>query len=227
MTCAECDDRLDDYVDGLLDEAAFQEIELHLAGCETCRRGERRLRALLAQAAALPCEVAPGRELWPGVAARLRPRRARPLAWLGTLVRRGEEPARLPHWLAPTLAAAAALLALSTLVPRAGHAPTDRGGRPYAVSSGHDAAGLGAAEAEYTRATAELMEALQARRATLPAATAATVDENLRTVDKALRDIRVALERDPQNAQLARLLSATHRRKVAFLQQLVKLTTQL
>src|SRR5262249_59112171 len=65
MTCERVRDTLDDYVDGLLSEADFQEVELHLASCAECRHEERLLRALLAQAAALPRELAPGRDLWP------------------------------------------------------------------------------------------------------------------------------------------------------------------
>ena len=40
MTCERVEELLDDYVDGLLSEADFQEVELHLAG--RCRaRGGR------------------------------------------------------------------------------------------------------------------------------------------------------------------------------------------
>ena len=72
MTCEQVATRLDEYVDGDLDEAAFQEIELHLAGCAECRQQERLLRALIAEAAALPEEIRPARDLWPEMAARLR-----------------------------------------------------------------------------------------------------------------------------------------------------------
>ena len=71
MTCETVATQLDEYVDGLLAEAEFQEIELHLAGCDACRREERLLRALLTQAAALPREIVPPRDLWPDVVARL------------------------------------------------------------------------------------------------------------------------------------------------------------
>lgn len=229
MTCAELHDRLDDYVDGLLDEAEFQEAELHLADCDACRRQERRQRALLAHAAALPREIGPGRDLWPGIEGRLRPRGARRFSLRWPFGRQAADAHAFGRWLVPGLATAAALLALSTLLPRAGHAPGGAGpAEPVrSLAAEGDAGGLSAAEAEYTRASAELMEALQARHATLPPATAAAVDANLRTIDQALGDIRAALDQDPQNAQLARLLNATHRRKVAFLQQLVKLSTQL
>ena len=71
MTCAEIQDRLDDYVDGSLSERDFQEVELHLHDCAECRKHERALRSLLAQAEALPAEMTPPRDLWPGIAERL------------------------------------------------------------------------------------------------------------------------------------------------------------
>jgi anti-sigma factor RsiW len=227
MTCAELHDRLDDYIDGLLSEAEFQAAELHLAACDACRREERRWHALVARAAALPREIAPGRDLWPGIEGRLRPRGTRLIGLGWPFGRRAAGDARWGRWLAPALATAAAVLALA-LWPRAGRTPgAGTGGQAHPISASGEAGGLSAAEADYARATAELMEALETRRATLPPATAASVDDNLRTIDTALGDIRAALDQDPQNAQLARLLNATHRRKVAFLRQLVRLSTQL
>ena len=41
MSCEQVSSRLDEYVDGDLDEASFQEIELHLGGCAECRQQER------------------------------------------------------------------------------------------------------------------------------------------------------------------------------------------
>src|SRR5262249_43686764 len=99
MTCDEVRTKLDEYVDGELGEAAFQEIELHLAGCAECRGEERRMRALLARAAALPREIQPGRDLWPELAERLRRGDG-----AGVVLR-----PRVARWLQPmTLAAAAA-----------------------------------------------------------------------------------------------------------------------
>ncbi len=221
MTCAELRDRLDDAVDGLLSETDFQEAELHLAACAACRLEERRMRALLAHAAALPREVAPGRDLWPGIASRLGSRRLLPFA------RRPSSAgvAARQTWLVPALASAAAVLALSALVPRAREVtPASPAG---VQTSARAQTGLVSAEADYARATADLMQALEAKRAELPPATAEALERNLHTIDQALRDIRVALRQDPGNAQLALLLNATHRRKVGFLQQIMKLSTRL
>jgi anti-sigma factor RsiW len=68
MTCQELDERLDDFVDGLLPAVAAAEVEAHLLSCALCHERERRLRQVLAHAASLPRSVAPPRDLWPGIA---------------------------------------------------------------------------------------------------------------------------------------------------------------
>src|SRR5260370_37576042 len=104
MPCAEAEDRLDDYVDGSLPEAEFQEMELHLAGCPPCREEERRLRAVLAQAAALPRLLSPARDLWPGIAERIGGRKRTALRGWGPI--------------GPAAAAAVAIALASTVLPR-------------------------------------------------------------------------------------------------------------
>lgn len=217
-TCEQMTGLLDDYVDGQLDEAGFQEVELHLRDCAACRDEERHLRALLARLAALPNGLEPGRDLWPGIAARLGERRV-------LSFRRHIGKARA--WVLPALASAAALLVALTLwrgrdVPVA---PT-RGQVTLPAALGADR-GLSAAQADYARAASDLMKVLNARRDTLPPETVQGVEANLHMIDEALGQIRVALQQDPDNPQLARLLTTTHRRKVAFLQQVVKLSTRL
>ena len=46
MTCAEIVERLDDYVDGTLEERAFQEVELHLSARGDAPAAEARLAAM-------------------------------------------------------------------------------------------------------------------------------------------------------------------------------------
>ena len=65
------EDRLHDLVDQELSDAARVEVEEHLATCATCREEVDALRRLLDSAAALPEEIAPGRDLWPELADRL------------------------------------------------------------------------------------------------------------------------------------------------------------
>jgi hypothetical protein len=207
--CDETLERLDDYVDGVLDEAAFQEVELHLAGCADCAAEHRMLRELLERAAALPRAVAPPRDLWPGVAERLAPRRTTASRWtMG-------------------LAAAAALAVATTLAirPHAGPAETSPTTTPVATATEGLPPALEAAEAEYARATAQLMAAIETRRGALPPRTVATLEENLKTIDAALAEVRTALRSDPSNPHLNLLLASTHQRKVEVLRQVVRLTT--
>jgi hypothetical protein len=207
--CERILDALDDYADGALGEAAFQEVELHLAGCADCAAEHRMLRELLDRAAALPRAIVPPRDLWPGIAERLAPRR------------RG-----VSHW-TMGLAAAAALAVAVTIVsrPRPDAPATTPANVPVASTSEGLPPALEQAEAEYARATAQLMAAIDARRGALPPRTVAALEENLKTIDAALADVRTALRSDPSNPHLNLLLASTHQRKVEVLRQVVRLTT--
>jgi anti-sigma factor RsiW len=206
MTCREIDERLDDYVDGTLSEGEFQELELHLAACADCRAAEEGLRRLLATAAALPREKAPGRDLWPEVAERLGSR-----AWGGRRI---------------GLAAAAALIVSTAtfLMLRTRPAPVP-GPTAIPVAASAGSFTLAAAEQDYARAAAALLAALEEQKASLPPQTIAELEKNMEVIDHALGEVREALSHDPDNARLTWLLASTHRKKVDILQRVVKLTT--
>ena len=67
------------------------------------------------------------------------------------------------------------------------------------------------------------MSALSKQREGLAPETQKAVDENLRVIDGALRDLRVALSKDPGNQKLNKMLVATHQKKVDMLRYLLKL----
>jgi Putative zinc-finger len=223
MTCAEVIDLIDDYVDGLLSGAELHEVELHVAGCPACREEEKALRALLARAAALPRERPPARDLWTGIAARLdEARREGATPW-------GRARGLLSRPLVLAAAATVVLALASVLVRR----PSDGGTSPGPTGLAEPVALTGtpapvlAAETDYIRATGQLMSALGARRESLSPETAKAVDDNLRTIDDALHQIREALDKDPGNRQLTKLLASTHQKKLDFLLRLLKLTSQI
>jgi hypothetical protein len=222
MTCERVNERLDDYLDGELGEAEFQEVELHLAGCAACREEERGLRAVIALAAAAPPRQEPPRDLWPDIAAEITARRR------FVLLRSAASRPSLA-W-AAGLAAAAAVVVAVWVVPRGqSPAPVAAGPtpeavvRPAALGTGLD--GFAEAERDYQRATAELMAALETRRASLSPESAAAIDENLKVIDQALAEIRVALERDPSSPRLGRMLTSTYEKKIQTLRRVLKLTT--
>jgi hypothetical protein len=132
-------------------------------------------------------------------------------------------------WLGALAAAAAVVVAVRVVTPRA----TPAGPAPVAgpigvatpVALGGGVPVFAEAEREYQRAAAELMAALETRRASLSPETSASIDENLRVIDQALAEIRTALERDPQSPRLGRMLASTHEKKIETLRRVLKLTT--
>jgi anti-sigma factor RsiW len=204
---------MDDYVDGALDEAAFQEMELHVASCAECRAEERALRALLAHAAALPAEALPSRDLWAGIAAQLD--RPRPVWW---------RPRSTVGWGAGLAAAAGVVLALSAALHRPPRGLTPSSSPSLAPAALRSEDPVAAAEREYAQAAAELMSALEQQRDRLPPETIASVEKDLRSIDVALQEVRRALATDPANRGLNHLLTSTHQRKVEVLQRVLKLS---
>jgi hypothetical protein len=86
---------------------------------------------------------------------------------------------------------------------------------------------LAAAARDYEQAAGALLEALQRRRAVLPAEDLARVEANLEVIDRALEEVRQALVKDPASPELNRMLVATHRKKVDVLRRVVRLSTAL
>ena len=208
MTCSQVDDRLDDYLDGALGEGEFQEVELHLASCGACRDAEQKLRRLLAQAAALPREKTPGRDLWPEIAERL-PSRGLGRRWIGLA------------------AAAAIVVSAATFLMTRTRPVSEPGPTPILVAEGGESPALAAAEEDFARASAALLAVLNEQRASLPPETIAGVEKNIAEIDRSLVEVREALRRDPSNTSLTRMLASTHRKKVEILQRVVKLTTTI
>jgi anti-sigma factor RsiW len=218
MTCHELDERLDDWVDGTLEGGMARDVEAHLAQCPLCREREQRLRQLLAHAASLPRPQAPAHDLWPGIAARIE----RETWWKGAA------------WWRPALLAAAAALVLgvaAVLWSLRAPAPARTVESPATSFVGSALVVLdrvlAAAERDYEAAATVLLEALQRRRAALPADELARVEANLGVIDRALSEVRLALVKDPANPELNRMLVATHRRKVDVLRRVVRLSTAL
>ena len=80
MSCREIGKLLPEYAVGALDDAAARRVREHVEECAACRR---ELDGLISVGELLiPIElVTPPRDLWPSIAARLEPRRARMSWW--------------------------------------------------------------------------------------------------------------------------------------------------
>lgn len=212
-----CEDALDRIDAGETEDAALRD---HVTACAGCREALVALERIGAAARALPQEVEPGRDLWPGIAARLAP--PAPGAVLPFRAR------RTVAFAPATLAAAAVLLialtaAFTALLLRVAD-PVEVAGQPAgsgvarAVALTPEAS-VAAAEAEYLAAQAALLERIHARADELGPDTLATVETNLKVIDAALDEIRAALGRSPGNPALVRMLTSTHRKKLDALQR--------
>jgi hypothetical protein len=71
MSCNKMENRLHDYVDGLLSTSERVAVEQHLEKCLDCRGEVEFLNSLRRQVAALPQSIEPPRDLWPEIASRI------------------------------------------------------------------------------------------------------------------------------------------------------------
>lgn len=196
MTCEEVRERLDDWVARSLDERDGAAVAAHVAGCDACREEARALEGLLATAAELPREIRPPRDLWAGIDARL-----------------GEGPAAgvarragLPAW-----ALAAAAIALVVVTAGVTSFLTRNDETVVLEPRGGDD------EARFLAASQELLAGLEAQD--LAPETMEIVRRNLDVIDAAIAELQAALERDPGNGELTRMLLATYQRKIELLEQ--------
>lgn len=60
LTCQEVLALLSDFIDGDLPDASRREVEVHLAGCDTCERFGGRFAAAVAALRATPAPVSDG-----------------------------------------------------------------------------------------------------------------------------------------------------------------------
>jgi predicted anti-sigma-YlaC factor YlaD len=207
MTCDQFDQLVDDYLEQRLDAPTAREAEAHLSTCAACRTLADELRALHVAATALPREIQPARNLWPGIAARLEAPPRRATAW--------------KRW-APLAIAASVLVAVTALLTERltnPDTPTTTGATQAAVRTA-----TFDADREYAMATDDLERLLAERRAQMAPATVAVLERNLALIDAAIAESRAALAADPANADLRALLWGAHRQKLELLERATRLT---
>lgn len=246
MTCGRFDALLAAYMEHDLDPRTHAELEAHAESCERCGAILNDLRAIRGEAALLP-ELAPSRDLWSGIAARIEA----PVIELGTSgERRGGHRER--RWFA---AAAAGLViftasityrvtvgmierpplpAATTNVARADDAmraldpatPTASTVDPSAPAAENGGASreagvrtVGATSSiqAYDREIERLQVLVRERKTQLDTATIAVIERNLRVIEVAIAQSRQALAKDPASRFLNERLSTALDKKVELL----------
>ena len=198
---------VDAYAENLLDAAARAAVDAHLADCDRCRVEVERQRALMDGLRALPKSVEPDVDLRPGIRGAIRVR---------------EQADARDRWLrslrVPLAAAALLLIALTAgvttllLGDRDGDARFARAENRTVVLASFDAR-----RADYTRTANDLASVLERHRDELSPETVALVEENLRTIDRALGEAEAALRADPASPAVRELILATQEHKVDVL----------
>lgn len=212
---------------------------------------ERLEPRLAAGIAALPRELAPPRDLWPGIAGRLpagNPPVEEPAPGGAPLA--APIPFRPRHgfWrqaaAALVSAAAGALITYVSLGGAAlgggklGEAGAALSARPAAAAevmpaafpreereeAVPGAAGYRLVEADYLRAKEALWISVYARRSQFSPATLQAVEKNFAIIDQAIFDLRRALDEDPGNRRLEEELYRNHRRSLDLLRRLADTT---
>ncbi len=210
------DDRLQDFVDGLLGGDEQAELERHLVECELCLRATRSQRALLDQLTALPRSIAPVRDLRPRIHAVIAAGPVHgPRTGLGART----------LWSSRHLLAAAAMVlialsaAVTAVVIRGGARTTSAAVLDAAPLPGMAPADFNMLEANYVAATDELSRLLYAQRASLAPETVRILEENLAIIDAALAEARAALRADPRNHALSVMVVAAFEKKLNLLRR--------
>jgi anti-sigma factor RsiW len=204
------DARIDALLDGELASAERAEVEAHFAACAACAALHADLLALRERARRAPAEIAPPPAVW---------------AALERLTTRDSRLATRSPWSRWHLAAAAVLLvALSSaatawLMLRSGEQ------RAASIEQRSLDPRLAALEADYQRATTELVRALEAESALSPAVREA-LGRHLAVVDAAIAEARASLLEHPADADAGGMLLAAYRQKLDLLERASRLGSE-
>ncbi len=214
MNCEQAQDRLHDYLDDDLDAPERQALESHLKECSACGEALGEFRCLLACAEALPSEILPDKNLWPGIVSRL-------------------DGASMPQhragrgrWLMVGVLPLAAALVLGVVFLFELNTTPTGPRQPDAAHSKGDSA-YEQAKTDYAEARTALWEAIEARQDVLAPGTRQVLAENLAVIDNALEQIQHALESSPSDPRLFRLLTATRQQGLEFMKTVVRLTAEM
>ena len=238
MTHDQIRERLDDYVDDLLPDEEAAIVDRHLLECRECSREVAELRSLLAAAAELPDEIAPARDLWPGIEAALDDRAAdgaqrdsgAQVIALADHGRRdgsrdGSRGGGARRFENRRLMLAAAGLALLMLVPATltMHLPD----LLRTADPGATADPTAALFAAYDASRDRCFETMNAASEMLPPRTIFALNEAIAENDAAVVELKTALAYCGQDAALSRMLTTGVLRRIEMIESIDRRTATI
>ena len=173
-------------------------------------RDERERDPLLRQVAALPTEIEPSHDLWPGIRARLEqaapaPQSApRGLSWSWALA-------------AGVAVASGSALFTWMAVKAPGDGPAQMAGlapAPVQALQPVSYGGYSRLGPEYVETRAQMLDLFKSRLAELPEETRTRIEQDLTIIQKAADDIDAALVADPSSKLLNKLLLSTYQEEM-------------
>lgn len=255
LTCTEFADTLADFLERDVAESTRAAMEAHALGCAECGPLLADLRRLRIDAANMP-ELAPSRDLWPSIAARIET----PVVDLGARggVRNGQPVRRrVPRGVWLGLAAAGLIAVTATVTRQLTRQSLPNGGASTPVvppvattarlgsdsvanpaqrpdSARHETPTVGnraqgvtqpasnasaklSAEETYGGEIARLLVIFKQKEPQLDTATVAVVAKNLKIIDDAIAQCRLALRKDPASRFLMQSLNDALDTKVQLL----------
>lgn len=210
--------QLHDYLDGVLSAEEVEQIAAHLLACKQCAAEVEELGALRAELLQLPDSIQPERDLRAGIWQRIDQ---------AAVIKLPESPGRTLWSLRYRLAAAAVLLVVVssffTLVLVSRGKGFNTANRMVNAEStrlvSNDPAVL---ERQYSDELRELELVLRKSRSALAPETVRIMEDNLRIIDRAIREARAAMAADPNSELLVDLLRSAYERKLELLRQAAK-----
>jgi len=207
--------KLNEYLDGELSPAESARMNAHLEACPDCRAELEALRELMRKARDLPASVQPGRDLWPGIAARLEDRSV----VTGDFRRKRT----FSFWHNRSALAAAATVVLIILSVLGSLRPWEQ----EVISSATEQITVISTFAHIDRASDRVSRNILTRfdrHGNVAAMEANDVlTRNIGIIDGAIADIRSALQTDPTNTRLAQMLRSEYQRKMDLLRTVADL----
>ena len=216
-------EQLSNYLDGNLSSNDVKELEEHLTLCGDCRDVAQDLKGIVAEARALPL-IAPSDDLWLGIAARIRD----PHEGFASTFSVTEESSKTSFWglrfsfSLPQLAAAGITLALvvgglSWWTARNTEITPNFMAYGGAATSESVLAASSHAYIDFSQEVSSLKRILVEDGDKLDPETARVIEKNLKIIEEAIAQSRLALDNDPANLYVQEHLVATMGGKIKML----------
>jgi len=221
MTCEETRLRISALIDGELSGDDAAAVLSHLAGCDACSWFRQDLDRVRRAAASLG-PIAPPDHVWLHVAGQTR------LAHPGALAPRRPAAQRgaIAQWLG--IAAALIVVTIGTYFVGSTTSSSPTSSNPPGTASVETVAEeLNLAMQHYERAIAELDSLAQSGSNALDPAMATMLNQNMKTINAAISESRMALAQNPGNGPARDSLFEALRRKVVVLQATVNLMNEM